>query len=795
MKKLFTLLCALAVLASCAKTEFYKAEDGRITLGGVPQYYVGTNLWYASALALSDHDRLCAELDSLKALGIWNLRVLATDENWEGMDLALKEMRSRGMAAVLFLNNAWEWSPDGYRSYLTKVTGEYQAHPAVDGYGPYCDAMSKFAQNGDALKLYREHVERVVLRYKDDPTVFSWQLCNEPRPFSSEPEAVEAFVSYIQGTAAFIKSLDPNHMVSTGSEGSIGCNQDIELFERTHNCPDIDYCTIHIWPYNWSWVDESSVGSGMDGARTKIGKYIDEHIGKCYRMDKPVVIEEFGYPRDGFEYLNTSPTTFRDSIYAYVFDRVLKSACEGGRLAGCNFWGWSGLAKQTHQFWQEGDDLCGDPSQEAQGLNGVYMSDTSTISVIREYTDKLAGTVTVYSPIVDRRLFFGEGPYVLPVCVSGQRALDLELKLDIISDLSLMSEVKDTVFRYTADVKAPAGLKTIEVSIPGLEPGFYQVCLSIGKPHADGIHRFPAGKFNIGVNPEQIESPQDKPADFDAFWEQTLAELASVPMEVTMTEEPEHSNDLRKSYTVEFKSLGGVVAGGRLCMPVAPGKYRTFIDYMGYGANPFWYDPSAAPQTVEFLVSVRDQGIFKRLGQYRWIDRGLGSREDFYYRGAFCDVVRAIDFVCSLDAVDQDHLFARGESQGGAFTWISASLDDRIDAIAPAVPFLSDYEDYGRIVRWPMWEVYGQAETEGIDRGELLSMMRYFDVKNFTDRISCPVYMAFGLQDPTCPPHTNFAGYNQVTAPKSYWCVPTCGHAMWLEPSWEAERTAFFEKY
>ena len=794
MKKLFFLLLAVAALASCAQTDFYKAEDGRITLGGVPQYYVGTNLWYASELALSDPARLTAELDSLKALGIWNLRVLATDENFEGMDIALREMSSRGMAAVMFLNNAWEWSPDGYRSYLAQATGEYQAHPATDGYGPYCEAMSKFARNETAMQLYREHVERVVTRYKDNPTVFSWQLCNEPRPFSSEPEAVEAFVKYIQGTADFIKSLDSNHMVSTGSEGSIGCNQDIELFERTHNWPSIDYCTIHIWPYNWSWVDESSVASGMEEARKKIGQYIDEHILKCYRMGKPVVVEEFGYPRDGFEWRNTGTTHYRDSIYAYVFDRVIESARKGDRLAGCNFWGWSGLAKQTNQFWQEGDDLCGDPSQEAQGLNGVYLSDLSTIDVIRSSTEKLAKNVSVFSPI-DKWMFLGEGPYVLPICLSGERDLDLELKVDLLTDLSLMSEVKDTVFRYSETVKAPAGLKTVEVSIPGLEPGFYQVCLSIGKPHPNGLHWFEVGKFNIGVNPEQIVSPQDKPEDFDAFWEQTLAELAAVPMDVTMTEEPEHSNELRKTYTVEFKSLGGVVAGGRLCMPVAPGKYRTYIDYMGYGANPFWYDPSADPETVEFLVSVRDQGIFKRYGQYRWIDRGLASRDDFYYRGAYCDVKRAVDFVCSLDAVDQDHLFARGESQGGAFTWISASLDDRIDAAAPAVPFLSDYEDYGRIVRWPMWEVYEQAESEGIEREALLDMMRYFDVKNFTDRITCPVYMAFGLQDPTCPPHTNFAGYNQVTAPKSYWCVPTCGHGMWLEPSWTAERAAFFEKY
>ena len=794
MKKLFFLLFAVAALASCAQTDFYKAEDGRITLGGVPQYYVGTNLWYASELAMSDPARLTAELDSLKALGIWNLRVLATDENFEGMDIALREMSSRGMAAVMFLNNAWEWSPDGYRSYLAQATGEYQAHPATDGYGPYCEAMSKFARNETAMQLYREHVERVVTRYKDNPTVFSWQLCNEPRPFSSEPEAVEAFVKYIQGTADFIKSLDSNHMVSTGSEGSIGCNQDIELFERTHNWPSIDYCTIHIWPYNWSWVDESSVASGMEEARKKIGQYIDEHILKCYRMGKPVVVEEFGYPRDGFEWRNTGTTHYRDSIYAYVFDRVIESARKGDRLAGCNFWGWSGLAKQTNQFWQEGDDLCGDPSQEAQGLNGVYLSDTSTIEVIGKYTRKIATCATVF-PIIEHDWIY-DGDVALNFSVSGQSPCEVNISLAVVPDTTLMYS-QDTIATASSRIvmKKP-GKAVSPVTISGLEPGFYQIRYTVEKTKGGkGCGgELPVQSFNVGVQPEAISSPQDKPADFDEFWEKTLAELATVPVEPVLTLLPEHSNAQRNVYRVEMRSLGGKLMGGYLAEPVKPGRYRTFIDYMGYGAEPYIYDPSSAPDCIEFLVSVRDQGIFKP-GNERWIDRGLDSKDDFYYRGAYCDVVRAIDFLCERENVDQDHLFARGESQGGAFTWISAALDHRVKAIATSVPFLTDYEDYSKIVWWPMWEMFDTADAEGIDRSRMFDMLRYFDVKNFTDRIECPVLMAFGMQDPTCPPHTNFAGYNQVKSPKEYLCVPTCGHGMWQEKACYEKRDEFFSRY
>jgi cephalosporin-C deacetylase-like acetyl esterase len=62
--------------------------------------------------------------------------------------------------------------------------------------------------------------------------------------------------------------------------------------------------------------------------------------------------------------------------------------------------------------------------------------------------------------------------------------------------------------------------------------------------------------------------------------------------------------------------------------------------------------------------------------------------------------------------------------------------------------------------------VFEECDKKGISRDELMTMLSYFDIKNFADRIECPMLMAFGLQDGTCPPHTNFAAYNLVPAPK-----------------------------
>ena len=375
------------------------------------------------------------------------------------------------------------------------------------------------------------------------------------------------------------------------------------------------------------------------------------------------------------------------------------------------------------------------------------------------------------------RLFTGKGPYILCEKVD---AAPGPASFQLVTDLSLMAEEPEVVLSKSVTVASDG---TVRVKLGRLQPGFYQVRLR------DSI------RWNIGVRPDDVVSKPDPQPDFDAFWEQTLAELAQVPLEPEFTEILEFSNEKRRCYEVRYASLDGGVSGGILSVPLAEGKYPVCLQYMGYGAPVFYFDPNADPDRIDFVVSVRDQGIFKE-GQDRWIDRGLSSKERFYYRGAFADAKRAVDFVASLDKADPDRIVSFGESQGGALTFVAAALDNRIKAIAPAVPFLGDYPDYAKIVWWPVHEVFDQADAEGIPRDKLFQMLSYFDVKNFASRIHCPVYMAFGLQDETCPPHTNFSIYNNLgTYDRRYYCVPTCGHAMWEVRAWDAQRSAFFAHY
>ena len=819
-------VASAVLLSSCRQSSpsFVKVEDGVFVCEDYPSHFIGTNFWYGAILGSEgqggDRARLEAELDTLKALGMTNLRVLVggdgpdgiptrvcptlqkepgvyNDTIFRGLDYLLAEMAERNMKAVLYINNSWEWS-GGYGMYLEWAGAGKALIPAEVGYKAYCDYVAQFVTNEKAKNMFYDHVRHVVSRtntvtgkpYKDDPAIFSWQIGNEPRCFRPDSAGQAAFVDFMWTTASLIKSIDPNHMVSSGSEGRHGCEGSLELFEKVHSCPDIDYMNIHIWPYNWSWVRENTLRTNLPIAIKNTDEYIDEHLAIAEKYGKPVVMEEFGFPRDDFKFAQGTPTTSRDRYYMHVFGRIVESAKEKGLFAGLNFWGWGGLASQsqTNIYWQQGDDYCGDPAQEQQGLNSVYACDQSTLRVIRygaSAIEKALGPQAWFEVEENDGIFIGEGPHVLEVGVKAPEDGKMNLVLEVETDKG------EPVGTYDASVKVRDGKSAAGFSLD-LVPGFYKAVLYLSCEEG----KTELCRSNVGFNPEQIASPQDKQPDFDEFWEQTLSELAAVDPEYKLTLLPEHSNDIRRVYHVEMRSWGGEKISGVYAEPVKEGKYNTTIYYMGYNSDVYYPDPSANPDMIEFTLCVRGQALnTPATGKGIWVAEGLESKDTYYYRGAFADVVRAVDFVCSREKVDQDHLVAEGESQGGAFSFISASLDHRIKAIAPAVPFLGDYPDYFKVASWPGNEVIAAQKELGISDEDLYRTLSYFDVKNFTDRIECPVYMSIGLQDPTCPPHTNFASYNHVKSEKQWICYPHCGHAMWQVPEWREIKKEFFARF
>ena len=428
LKQIAFFVVSIILLGACTPKQtltsspFVRVENGQFMRNDTPYYYVGTNFWYGAILGSEgeggDRQRLHKELDFLKSIGVDNLRILVgsdgnrgvtakveptlqiapgvyNDTILAGLDYLLAEMSKRKMLAVLYLNNSWEWS-GGYGQYLEWAGYGKAPVPAVDGWPAYMEYVKQFQQSDSAKVLFANYVNDMVsrvnrytnIKYVDDPTIMSWQVGNEPRAFSDENKIL--FAAWIAQVAAQLKSLDRNHLVSTGSEGMWGCEQDMALFEQIHADPNFDYMNVNMWPYNWGWEPNVSFQEKLETAKVKTKAYIDDHLVVARKYRKPLVLEEFGFPRDGFQFSKESTTGARDAYYSYVFGLISDKDASGGLFAGCNFWAWGGFAipSSEHVFWQKGDDYTGDPAQEEQGLNSVFATD-STVDIVKAASVKL----------------------------------------------------------------------------------------------------------------------------------------------------------------------------------------------------------------------------------------------------------------------------------------------------------------------------------------------------------------------------------------------------------------------
>ena len=429
----------LATLTGCAggpglgaagADSFVRVDGMGFVRGGEPYRYVGANAWYLAWLASDtrdgDRSRLGRELDRLQAMGIANLRVLAGAEESPvrssikpgfekpdgtinealliGLDVAMAELARRGMTAVLYLTNFWEWS-GGMMSRLYWETGRWtdMNDPAAP-WPAFPDAVSAFYAHEAALERWQVHVRRMVGRvnsvtgvpYAEDPALMAWQLANEPRPGSSAAvmqAILPAYYKWIDDSAALIRSLDRNHLVSLGMEGTIATSGSESIVTRAH--ANIDYMTAHIWPLNWGWVDGKNLAGTWEAGRARVVDYLDTHIRLAREAGKPLAIEEFGFPRDGELYAPEVPTTFRERYYRLIYEAAERSAAEGGPIAGTNFWAWNGEARAQHDSFRfvDGDtQYMGDPPHEPQGWYGMFDSDAAMIALVREHARAFATT-------------------------------------------------------------------------------------------------------------------------------------------------------------------------------------------------------------------------------------------------------------------------------------------------------------------------------------------------------------------------------------------------------------------
>ena len=420
MNKILKLLFfSLLLTLSCfAQQGFVKVNGTHFTLNGQPYRYLGANYWYGGLLATNGEkgkSHLKTELDFLKKHGVTNLRVMVGsegltsypyrtpsekalqpqpgkfDENIAaGLDYLLNELAKRDMKAVLHFTNTWEWS-GGLGQYLKWNGYGEQPYPKYAGYT--WENLQKYIRQFYTCKPCKDELDNSIKyilnrtnsingkKYTEDPAIMAWEIINEPRPMGATP----AFEEWMQHVAALVKSIDKNHLLTTGSEGDIASDYDMSVYQKIHADKNIDYLTIHIWPKNWSWFKDTSIKAGFNNIIDKAGAYAERHLKVAQKLNKPLVIEEFGLPRDLHSFSISATTYNRDRFYDFIFGIMMKNP----GIAGCNFWAFGGIARPIpgQIFWKDGDEFMGDPEGEEQGLNSVFDSDSSTWQIVTKYVN------------------------------------------------------------------------------------------------------------------------------------------------------------------------------------------------------------------------------------------------------------------------------------------------------------------------------------------------------------------------------------------------------------------------
>jgi mannan endo-1,4-beta-mannosidase len=221
--------------------------------------------------------------------GEWN------EEEFVFLDRVLAEAAHDGLRVQLCLTNWWR-DTGGVTQYL-RWAGINGADDDKYPYGINAEKAMLFYTNETTRRLYREHVEKIATRrnsvtglfYRDDPAIFGYELMNEAQSLTGRWPERRAWLSEM---SAFLKSLDPDHMIVTGDWGYRSA-ADRREWLLDQQLPNVDYCDAHNYP-------RDDLDAFVDSPKA-LGEFIDNRAAAAFSINKPLVLGEFGMSRDGYK--------------------------------------------------------------------------------------------------------------------------------------------------------------------------------------------------------------------------------------------------------------------------------------------------------------------------------------------------------------------------------------------------------------------------------------------------------------------------------------------------------------
>jgi len=287
-----------------------------------------------------------------------------------------------------------------------------------------------------------------------------------------------------------------------------------------------------------------------------------------------------------------------------------------------------------------------------------------------------------------------------------------------------------------------------------------------------------------------------RPADFDAFWDNALAEMRSLDPKVELVP-AKFQAPFAECFHMYFTGIGGARVHAKLLRPKqAKAPHPAVLMFHGYTGDAGDFADKLGYVGAGFSVAALDcrgqGGLSEDTGgvtgntQHGHIIRGLedalnGKPENLLYRQIFLDTAQLAKIVMEMPDVDPRRVGATGGSQGGALTVACISLEPRIQRAAPVFPFLSDYQrvwemDLAKDAYAELKEFFRHFDPLHQKQAATFEKLGYIDIQFLAPRIQAEVQWIIGLMDTICPPSSQFAAYNKITSPKSLVIYPDFGH-------------------
>ena len=264
-------------------------------------------------------------------------------------------------------------------------------------------------------------------------------------------------------------------------------------------------------------------------------------------------------------------------------------------------------------------------------------------------------------------------------------------------------------------------------------------------------------------------------ADFEEFWDATVAEAAKQPLNAELIPYRLPSAGL-EFYAVRFDGFGGGRLAGWYARPKAAGKFPGVCVYHGYsgrGTRPVDLLWLASQGACVLSMDCRgqngqsDDALAATEGHAPgWMTKGIRDPRSYYYRFVYADALRALDLLAEREEVDEDRLGVTGLSQGGGLTLAVAALSKRKVALAmPDIPFLCDYRRAIQIAQGgPYPEIPLMLKGFPHLYEQALRTLSYFDCLNLAPWVRCRTLVSNCLWDDVCPPSTIFGVFHHIAS-------------------------------